>query len=69
MADINTVITKINDALNEAHLVAGTPNPSDQIAALTSQVAALQAQVSTLSADLTAAQGKLVQIATIATSP
>lgn len=34
MADINTVITKIGAAMDEACAVVGTPTPSQQLAAL-----------------------------------
>lgn len=45
MADINSVLVKIYDSANEAHLVAGTPNIQDQVVALQAQVTALTAQV------------------------
>lgn len=52
MADINTVLAKIYDSANEAHLVAGTPNIQDQ-------VVALQAQVNTLSTQVAAQNTKI----------
>ena len=45
MADINTVITKITDALNEAYAVAGLPS-------VAAQLTAAQAANATLTADL-----------------
>lgn len=39
MADINSVIVKITEALDEAYAAAGLPNQTAQIVALTSDVA------------------------------
>lgn len=59
MADINTVLTKIADAQNEALDVAGLPHLVDQIAALQTQLAALSASASALQAKIDAAKAAL----------
>jgi len=52
MADLSTVRSKIQDALDEADAALGNPSSS-------AQVAALQAQVAQLTADKAALQAKI----------
>lgn len=48
MADINSVITKIQAAMDEASAVAGTPTQAQQIADLTTQLATANADKASL---------------------
>lgn len=51
-ATIQSVISLLATALNEAYLMAGTPNPAQQIAILKSEKSLLTSQVNQLGADL-----------------
>lgn len=66
MADINSVLSKILDAQNEALDVAGLPHLDLQISTLQSQVTQLQGQVDALTTDNQSKQQKLDQLKALA---
>lgn len=64
MADINSVVSKIKDALTEAETVVGGATTADTIAALQAQVTQLSTDKAGLVAEITLVKSDLVALQT-----